>query len=93
MTRNQSLYGENQDHDDGGDRAVVNATEYRPFAEVFGSLPETVRLFGRPASPTDVLTWAVRCGFDPRTGCGEHAGCVPVEADGRAIGLTWRATE
>ncbi len=76
---------------DSGDVAFADG-ECRPIGEAFADLPDSVLLFGNPATPAQVLAWAVNTGFDPSSGCGrDYAGMVPVVVDGHTINLTWEA--
>lgn len=84
-------YSQNLDMDDGAERAPA-ALVSKALAEVFASLPEQgMVLLGKPAKPADVLEWAVKCGFDPRTGNGAFgSGAVLVDIKGVKHALFWR---
>ncbi len=76
---------------DTGDVAFAEG-ECRPLVEAFASLPDSLLLFGKPATPAQVMAWAVKTGFDPATGLGRnYPGMVPVVVAGATVNLTWEA--
>jgi hypothetical protein len=76
---------------DSGD-IVFAEGECRPLVEAFAKLPDSVLLFGKKATPAQVMAWAVRTGFDPASGRGrDYAGMVPIIINNRTVNLTWEA--
>lgn len=74
----------------GADGDCGELIETVPFSEGFAALPASVKLFGKPATPADVLAFAVQAGLNPVTGYGKfYAGMIPVEVDGEMINLAW----
>jgi hypothetical protein len=74
--------------DGEGDCSPVN----HPMANLVGFVvPEGTKMFGKPASTSSVLAFAVKAGFNPATNYGRYySGMIPIVLpDGSELGLCW----
>lgn len=87
---------ENPDADDDTD---INTNERcEPFSEWYATAPSRgIRLFGKPATASDVLAFAVRAGMSAVTGRGKtYAGAISgnsLVVNGESITIYWEEPE